>query len=81
MTCKEFNEKWNEYLEERFYGLEIDNENVINYLDKEFEKEVTINPSFTYSQIKLKFDTSRVYANSDKTFEWERNINKIINND
>lgn len=78
MTCKEFNKKWNDYLEERFYGLEIDDENVINYLDKEFEKEVVNNPSFTYSQIKLKFGTSRVYANSNKTFEWERNIDKII---
>ena len=81
MTRKEFNEKWSDHLEDRFYGLEIDDENVANYLDKEFEKEVVLNPSFTYSQIKLKFGTSRVYADSDKTFEWERNVDRIINHD
>jgi len=78
MTLTEFNEKWKEYLEDGFYGLTIHDEDVIKYIDNEFEKEIKVNPSFIYSQIKLKFGTSRVYANSDKIFEWENEINKIL---
>jgi hypothetical protein len=78
MSRKEFNEKWSDYLKERFYGLEINDENVADYLDKEFEKEVKINPSFKYSQIKLKFDFVVVYADTDKTYEWENKINEIL---
>lgn len=78
MTTKEFNEKWNEYLEDGFYGLAIGNENVINYLDKEFAKEIKNNTSFKYSQIKMKFNTCRVYANSEKTSMWEEEIERLI---
>lgn len=78
MTIEEFDEKWKDYLEDGHYGLAINNEKVIDYLDKEFTKEVKINPSFTYAQIKIKFGTSRVYTNSNKNYEWEKEIDKII---
>jgi hypothetical protein len=81
MTCNEFNEKWKDYLEDRFYGLTINDQNVIDYLDKEFEKEIKVNPSFKYAQIKLKFGMSRVYADSDKTYEWEKKINELLKNE
>lgn len=81
MTSDEFNQKWNKYLEDGFYGINVKNEQIIEYLDKEFTKEVEINPSFNYAQIKMKFGTSRVYANSDKTSIWEKEINRLINNE
>ena len=78
MTAEEFNKKYSAYLEERFYGLDIDHPEVIEYLDKEFEKEVEKNPEFQFSQIKMKFGSSRVYTNSDKSSEWESEIVRIF---
>ena len=79
MTTEEFNEKWSEFLESGHYGMDIGNQEVIRYMGEEFTKEVGKNPSFSYSQIKLKMGMSRVYANSDKTREWEKKIDQIIN--
>ena len=79
MTSEEFNEKWNKYLEDGFYGMAIENPQVIEYLDKEFEEEIKTNPSFNYAQIKMKFGSSRVYANSDKTSLWEDEVNRLVN--
>ena len=79
MTVDEFNDKWKDYLEPRFYGLAIADERVIKYLDEEFQKEIEVNPQFTYSQIKLKFGLSRVYAESEKATEWEDEIDNILN--
>lgn len=79
MTSKEFNQKWGKYLEDGHYGMAIEHQQVIEYLDNEFTKEIAINPSFNYSQIKGKFGTSRVYANSEKTSIWEDEINKLVN--
>lgn len=78
MNIKEFNNKWQLYLEDRFYGLAIDDEDVISYLDKEFEREILRNDEFQYSQIKLKFGKSRVYTNSIKNSIWENKINEIL---
>lgn len=78
MTSDEFNEKWNKYLEDGFYGMAIEHPQVIEYLDKEFEEEIKTNPSFNYAQIKMKFGSSRVYANSDKTLIWEKEVNKLV---
>jgi hypothetical protein len=79
MTSDEFNKKWNKYLEDGFYGMAIEHPQVIEYLDKEFTKEIEINPSFNYAQIKMKFGTSRVYTNSEKTSIWEEEVNKLVN--
>ncbi len=78
MTSDEFNEKWFKYLEPRFYGMAIEHEQVIEYMDTEFEKEIKINPVFDYAQIKVKFGTSRVYATSSNTSKWENEIDKIL---
>lgn len=77
-TVDAFNKKWKDYLEPRFYGLAIDDEDVIKYLDDEFTKEVQSNPNFNYSQIKTKFKFACVYAESDKTSEWELTIVDIL---
>ena len=78
MTAEEFNKKYSAYLEERFYGLDIDHPEVVDYLDKEFEKEIEKNPEFQFSQIKMKFGSSRVYTTSDKSSEWENEIDRIF---
>lgn len=78
MTVKEFNEKWNDHIEEGHYGLAIDYLPIIEYLDKEFEDEVKVNPDFKFSQVKIKFNFSRVYTNSDKSTIWEQEIDKLL---
>lgn len=62
MTPKEFNEKYKDYLEEHYYGLDISYPSVVNYLDEIFQELIKI-PGFKYSQIKLKFNTCRFYTN------------------
>ncbi len=79
MTVDEFNEKYSKYLEPGHYGMAIEDERVINYLDGEFEKEIKDNPGFLYAQIKLKFFRTRAYTNSKKSIEWELEIDKILN--
>ena len=78
MEAQQFNEKWYKHLERGFYGMAIGDEDVIEYLDKEFEKEVAENPDFEYSQIKTKFGFARVYSTSNKNDEWEERINEIL---
>jgi len=81
MTVQQFNEKYKNFLEERHYGLDIHDEKVINYLDNLFENELTKIPGFTYSQIKLKFSSSRFYATGltpEKESEIESTINALV---
>jgi hypothetical protein len=75
-----FNEKYKDYLEPRFHGLEIGDPDVIYYLDQEFEKEIKQNPTFQYSQIKLKFGRTVIYCNKglDAVGEWEEKIDEIL---
>lgn len=62
MTVNEFNEKYKDYLEEGHYGLDLNNPNIIKYLDEIFEGLIKI-PGFKYTQIKEKFGSSRFYTN------------------
>lgn len=62
MTSKEFNEKYSQWLEEGHYGLAIDDEEVIKFLDKIFQDLIKID-HFSYAQIKTKFNMARFYAN------------------
>lgn len=78
MNTQEFNDKWIKYLEPGHYGLAIEDEQVAKYLDSEFQKEIAINPDFSFAQIKTKFGAARVYAMSDKTNEWEKEINNLL---
>jgi|688.fasta_scaffold2280235_2 hypothetical protein len=77
MTAKEFNEKYKSHLEEGHYGLAIENQAIISYLDKEFEAEIQENPDFTFSQIKFKFGMPRVYTSSFKSSKWEYEIDNM----
>jgi hypothetical protein len=78
MTTTEFNNKWSKHLEEGHYGMSICVPEVIDYMDKEFEEEVKSNSGFTYSQIKTKWGSSRVYTTSDKAQKWEDAIDAIL---
>ena len=81
MTSREFNEKYADHLEPRHYGMSIGVPEVIDYLDKEFAKEIEVNPEFKFTQIKTKFNWVCVYCNSDKQHEWEQAVLKILQDD
>ena len=77
MTTKEFNEKYKDYLEEGHYGLDINIPSVVEYLDSIFENGLVNIPGFKYSQIKLKFNMSRFYFDTD----WKnKKIEHMISN-
>lgn len=78
-TSDEFNEKYKDYIEEGFDGLEIENEKVVIFLDKMFENFIKI-PDFSFSQIKVKFGTSRFYTSlsTEITLAIEQQINELI---
>jgi len=85
MTAEDFNKKYSDYLETGHYGLAIDNEDVINYLDKVFEDKLINIPNFKYSQIKTKFGSARFYCKGIQVphklvDEVEENINTILFN-
>lgn len=61
MTVEEFNIKYKDYLEEGHYGLDINNQEVIKYLDNIFIDLIKI-PGFKYTQIKIKFSSIRFYS-------------------
>lgn len=81
MTVNEFNDKYKDYLEEGYYGLDIDNSHVIHLLDKFFTGWIEDSIDFKYTQIKLKFGTARAYITGidRKTIETiERAIDILV---
>lgn len=66
MTQDEFNDKYSDYLEDGFFGLDMGRaatDEIVEFLDKLFEDVLTKIPGFTYSQIKTKFGYARFYTN------------------
>jgi hypothetical protein len=61
-TTQEFNDKYEKYLEEGHYGMNINETSVITYVDQIFNDLIKI-PEFKYQQIKTKFGMARVYTN------------------
>lgn len=79
MTAEQFNNKYKDYLEERFYGLDLHKPEAIEYLDKEFEELIKI-PGFQYSQIKRKFNWFDFYCDNvplSKVQEIESKLQEI----
>jgi hypothetical protein len=85
-TCKEFNAKYADYLEEGHYGMDINIPAVIAYVDQIFQDLIKIE-GFKYQQIKTKFGLARVYTNLDELLpfvgriiqqELEEKINFIL---
>lgn len=78
MTAELFNKLFAKHLEEGHYGMSLEDPNAVIYLMHEFKKEIRKNPDFMYSQIKMKFNSARVYTSSDKDTQWETALNKIM---
>jgi hypothetical protein len=89
MTVEEFNDKYAAYLPNGWYGLDIDDKEVIAWLDRIFEQYLTKIKGFEYHQIKLKYDSARFYSSlENKTASYyegsalteliETNINSIL---
>lgn len=83
MTTENFNRKYAKYLPKGWYGMAINDQEVIAYMDEEFEKYVKRHPNFEFHQIKLKFNYPRVYTNAphEVNSNWERGIRTILMND
>lgn len=61
-TNEEFNNKYQDYLEELHWGMQIQVPAVLTYVDQIFQ-DLTEIPGFKYQQIKTKFGLARVYTN------------------
>ena len=61
MKQSEFNKKYKEYLEPRYPGCELINEEIIDHLDTEFQELIKI-PGFKFKQVKTKFHFFRLYC-------------------
>lgn len=81
MNYIQFNDKYSNYLEVGHYGLDIDNDIVVNYLDKIFPDLIEYIKDFKYSQIKLKFGLCRFYYSADIPFSIYLMIQNSIEND
>jgi len=79
MTAREFNQKYEAYLEKGHYGLDIDIPEVVEYLDEQFQEFIQV-PGFSYSQIKLKWNMSRFYCEPREidTHSVESRIDEIV---
>lgn len=81
MTCKEFNIKYKNYIKEDFIGLEIENQELINWLDDQFQEFIKVS-GFQFSQIKTKFGKGRFYCEGltiEQIIEVENYITNIMN--
>ena len=78
MTSTEFNTKYKQYLEEGYYGLAINDEEFINWLDGKFQEFIK-NPNFSYTQLKIKFGMGRFYCEGLSIEEIKEVENKITN--
>lgn len=81
MTKKEFNIKYNNWLVEGYYGLDLINPISIEYLDGKFKEYIKI-PDFKYKQVKSKWGYFCFYADGlsrEECEEVELQLNKIRN--
>jgi hypothetical protein len=74
-TNEEFNTKYQSYLEEMHYGIQIQVPAVLSYVDQIFQ-ELTEIPGFKYQQIKTKFGLARVYTNLEDIMPF---VGRLIN--
>jgi hypothetical protein len=78
----EFKEKYKDYLEDRYYGCELINEEALDYLDNKFQEYIKI-PGFKYKQIKSKWNYFCFYADglsNNEREEVELKLKEICDN-
>jgi hypothetical protein len=76
MTNEQFHIKYEQYLEPGFPGLELFNEDFIDWLDEKFQEFIKIK-GFSYAQIKEKYYTGRFYCKG-LTREQEKEVEDKI---
>ena len=79
MTADHFNNRYRQYLAEGHYGLALNLPEVIDYLDKKFQKFIKV-PGFVYYQIKMKYGYINFYAegiSDEEVSEVEREIKEL----
>jgi hypothetical protein len=64
MTQTEFNQKYRQWIQQGWEGLEFDIPQVTEYLDKIMQDMIMI-PGFELHQIKMKWDWPRFYFTTD----------------
>lgn len=78
MACKDFNKKYQDFLMPNASGMQIENFDVLEYLDQEFAMLIKSNPNFKFSSIKVKFGLTKIYCNSEKSIIWTKEISGIL---
>jgi len=81
-TTEEFDRKYKDFLEESHYGLAVDDEEFISWLDAKFQEFIK-QPGFTYSQIKSKFGRGTFYCeglSNEQITEVENKITELCKN-
>jgi hypothetical protein len=63
MNVSDFNKKYSNYLEFGHYGVFIDNERFLKYLNEMFMNIILHHPKFKFTQVKAKFGQVRFYSN------------------
>lgn len=58
--------------------VEINNQDIYTYLNKEFENELINNPNFYIWNIKWKLEKIRISSSSNKNQAWENEVEKIL---
>lgn len=76
MSNEFFYQKYKQYLDPGFPGIEIYDEKLIDWLDIKFQEFIKI-PGFSYSQIKEKYYTGRFYCEG-LTREQEKEVEDKI---
>jgi hypothetical protein len=74
-TNKEFNDKYDAYLEKDHGGMQIQVPAVLSYIDQIFN-DLTEIPGFQYQQIKTKFGLARVHTNLEEIMPF---VGRVIN--
>jgi hypothetical protein len=77
MTIDEFDKKYAAYLEFGFDGMEFEDKEIVDLVDRYFTEYIKI-PGFSFSQVKNKFGEAHVYLENADGTELEKEIDKIL---
>mgnify|MGYP003326477110 CR=1 FL=1 len=81
MSVEEFNNKYKDYLEDRYYGLAVDIPEFTEWLDNKFQEFIEY-PGFKYRQIKSKFNYGCFYCtglSQEQVIEVQNKLTSYLN--